>query len=108
MARDELRCLGAALVNESEYRVEPLGLGEVGDEVHRDILKGALLYCRIESLQWGLRPMDVCLRLLASCAPFDVVFDELTESRPFIVFSHQFPRVSNPWMSSHGRVMYRL
>jgi hypothetical protein len=50
VAGDKLCCLRATLVNDGKDRVESLGKGEIGDEIHRHLLEWSSLYICIKAL----------------------------------------------------------
>ena len=94
--------LGAVMVSNSKDGVVFLGLREFRDEVQGDNFKWVCLWFREYRCQRGLGRPGVDLVTLALCAPSNILYYVLPESRPPVPPLEQVRGTTDPWVTMHG------
>jgi hypothetical protein len=102
---DELSGLAAPLIDNHENGIIALRPEQICDQIHGHILEWALFCMCVKSKEWGFGFQRHWFAFLAFCTFFDIVFNELSKLRLFILALNQVPHVSNAGMSSSGRIV---
>ncbi len=90
------------MVDDGEDAIIVIAFGQVGDEIHQDVLKGSFVDVSVESLKGGFLSRDIGFQFLTIGASLYILFDECLESWSFIMLSYEVPGIGNSWMSCCG------
>ena len=88
------------MVYHDQNRIIAVGGGEVGDEIHRDLLEGACAF-RQDGGKWGMRKVGVHLVGLACSAAGNELVNEGGQSWPPVVLLEKGDSVEITAMSPH-------
>jgi hypothetical protein len=92
-AGDKLRGLGTAMVNNREYSIETVQLGQVCDQIHGHQLERSRLGVCHDQLQWGFSMRRAWLVFLASCATVDIICSKFFHPLTFVLLGEEVRRV---------------